>query len=69
MPEHILRAQEISKMFNGRARFFYMKRNWIDVAQSIDSFGHNFNWYGNNDCKWKALIDFVLETHNLAGLF
>lgn len=45
--------------FNPKAKFIYMKRDWISVALSIweitDKSKKPIRWYGAGDAKWNAL--------------
>eukprot|EP00347_Sterkiella_histriomuscorum_P018753 403344310 len=65
MPEHIMRVPLLIQIFP-LSKFLYVRRNWVDVAQSISSFGSNFNWYGFKDAKWDALIRFIQENSFLS---
>ena len=64
MPENILRVDKLSQSLVN-SKYIYMKRNWYDVAISIEKFGSNFNWYGYNSVKWKHLINYVNSTSEL----
>lgn len=68
MPEHILRVPELVWLFP-KAKFVYMRRNWVDVANSIEDFGSSFNWFGYNSIKWQHLIQFINSKDFLKTFF